>query len=291
MFVNSCLALCKNLLFLFVEQYLYLCFLVSLLNGSHRSFSKKSLRSFGHWRRRQTDRQVFSLRVMDMYSVSFTQHVLECGVIVVGVLGKPLLGERQRGQELCVGLGVSLFEVVGVGLITLWGSRSRQESPYPFRRSAQARYERARGCAGDKGWMRRWGSWREWRTQGQSWAAHFMRGWDDMRNTLEPCDVVCVIHECADANRIRLDRRSDWTHAHVKCRVSCGLYGSRSRFWLSRCHWCLARFHHADAIPLMVKLSLVPRRRCQVQSSFLLNFVVQLCTFSQSVFCERQFHL
>ena len=51
--------------------------------------------------------------------MSFTQHILECSVIELGVLGKPLLGEeRRRGQELCVGLDVSLLEVVGVGLIT-----------------------------------------------------------------------------------------------------------------------------------------------------------------------------
>ena len=56
-----------------------------------------------------------------MYSVSFTQHILECGVIVLGVLGKPLLGERRGGQELCVGLDVSLLEVAGVGLITCEG--------------------------------------------------------------------------------------------------------------------------------------------------------------------------
>ena len=53
--------------------------------------------------------------------MSFTQHILECGVIVLGVLGKPLLGERGRGQELCVGLDVSLLEVVGVGLTTCEG--------------------------------------------------------------------------------------------------------------------------------------------------------------------------
>ena len=53
--------------------------------------------------------------------MSFTQHILECGVIVLGILGKPLLGERRGGQELCVGLDVSLLEVVGVGLLTCEG--------------------------------------------------------------------------------------------------------------------------------------------------------------------------
>ena len=53
-----------------------------------------------------------------MYSVCFTKHILECGVIVLYVLEEPLLGELWVGQGLCVGLDVSLLEVVGVGLIT-----------------------------------------------------------------------------------------------------------------------------------------------------------------------------
>ena len=54
-----------------------------------------------------------------MYSVNFTKHTLECSVIVLGVRGKPFVGEeRRRVQELCVGLDGSLLEVVGVGLIT-----------------------------------------------------------------------------------------------------------------------------------------------------------------------------
>ena len=53
-----------------------------------------------------------------MYSVSFVKHILECGVIVLHVLEEPLLGELWVAQRLCVGLDVSLLEVVGVGLIT-----------------------------------------------------------------------------------------------------------------------------------------------------------------------------
>ena len=53
-----------------------------------------------------------------MYSVCFLKHILECGVIVLHVLEEPLLGELWVGQGLCVGLDVSLLEVVGVGLIT-----------------------------------------------------------------------------------------------------------------------------------------------------------------------------
>ena len=53
-----------------------------------------------------------------MYSVCFVKHILERGVIVLHVFEEPLLGELWVGQALCVGLDVSLFEVVGVGLIT-----------------------------------------------------------------------------------------------------------------------------------------------------------------------------
>ena len=50
-----------------------------------------------------------------MYSMSFTKHTLECSVIVLGVRGKPFVGEeRRRVQEL----DRSLLEVVGVGLFT-----------------------------------------------------------------------------------------------------------------------------------------------------------------------------
>ena len=53
-----------------------------------------------------------------MFSVCFAKHILECAVIVLHILEEPLLGELWVGQELCVGLDVSLLEVVGVGLIT-----------------------------------------------------------------------------------------------------------------------------------------------------------------------------
>ena len=53
-----------------------------------------------------------------MYSVCFAKHILQCSVIVLHVLEEPLLGKLWVGQGLCVGLDVSLLEVVGVGLIT-----------------------------------------------------------------------------------------------------------------------------------------------------------------------------
>ena len=77
-----------------------------------------------------------------MYSVIFTQHILECGVIVLGVLGKPLLGEeRRRVQELCVGLDRSLLEVVGVGLITCVEVGLVNGGHTLFGRCAQVLYE------------------------------------------------------------------------------------------------------------------------------------------------------
>ena len=46
------------------------------------------------------------------------KHLLERGVIVIHILEEPLLGELWVGQWLCVGLDVSLLEVVVLGLIT-----------------------------------------------------------------------------------------------------------------------------------------------------------------------------
>ena len=54
-----------------------------------------------------------------MYWVDFTEHTLECSVIVIGVLGRHFVREEQRrAQELCVGLDGSLLEVEAVGHIT-----------------------------------------------------------------------------------------------------------------------------------------------------------------------------
>ena len=75
-----------------------------------------------------------------MYSVCFAKHILECGVIVLYVLEEPLLGELWVDQGLCVRLDVSLLEIVGVGLITCEEVGVVKRVPYPFKRSAQARY-------------------------------------------------------------------------------------------------------------------------------------------------------
>ena len=53
-----------------------------------------------------------------MFSVCVMKHLLERGVIVIHILEEPLLRELWVGQGLCVGLDVSLLEVVVIGLIT-----------------------------------------------------------------------------------------------------------------------------------------------------------------------------
>ena len=63
---------------------------------------------------------------------------------------------------------------------------------------------------------------------------------------------------------------------HVVIGVVLGFITQTQYPWWSRCHWCRARFHHADAIP-------------SVEFSSLLDFVVHLCTCSQTGFCDRQF--
>ena len=159
-------------------------------------WSNRSPRSFGHGRRRQTDRQAFSLGVIDMYSVCFAKHTLECGVIVLHVLEEPLLGELRCGLGRCVGLDVSLLDVVGVGLIPLRKSESSRENPYPFRRSAQARYgpqgsgRSARRSAGDKGWMGRWGTRREWRSKSrENRTLHAWMRWHAQHHWAMRCNV------------------------------------------------------------------------------------------------------
>ena len=52
-----------------------------------------------------------------------------------------MLGELWVCQELCVGLDVSLLEVVGVGLTTCEGVGLVKRVHTLFRRSAQVRYE------------------------------------------------------------------------------------------------------------------------------------------------------
>ena len=98
-----------------------------------------SLRSLGHGRR-LTDRQAFSLGVIDMYSVCFAKHLFEWGVILIHILEEPLFGELWEGQGFCVGLDVSLLEVVVLGLITCEGVGLVKRVHTILRRSTQCYY-------------------------------------------------------------------------------------------------------------------------------------------------------
>ena len=53
-----------------------------------------------------------------MYSVCIVKHILERGVIVLHILEENLLGELWVGQGLCIGLDISLHEIVVLGLVT-----------------------------------------------------------------------------------------------------------------------------------------------------------------------------
>ena len=124
-FLNFRLTVGENLLFLSVQLSSNLCvFSVLLLTSFHNkspcSLNNGSLRSFGHGRQRLTNRQAFSLQVIDMYSVCVIKHLLERGVIVIHILEEPLLRELWLGQGLCERLDISLHDVVGFGLITCW---------------------------------------------------------------------------------------------------------------------------------------------------------------------------
>ena len=136
----------------------------------------------------------------------------------------------------------------------LWGGKSRQESSSPFERSTQCCY-----CLQGR---------RKWKRMEDSKSkrnAHQMRGWDDMRNTLSHA-VRCVNHD--DTNLTNKQPNCAPT-----CQCSCALRWRCSGSWWSRCHWCRARCHHADVAP----------------STDFFRDLVNFCTCSQTVFCDRQF--
>ena len=56
-----------------------------------------------------------------MFSVCVKEHLTDCGIVVIHVLGEPLLGEPLLGHGLLIELDVSLCEEVALGLITCEG--------------------------------------------------------------------------------------------------------------------------------------------------------------------------
>ena len=123
---------------------------------------------------------------------------------------------------------------------------------------------------------------REWRTQGRR-DTLIMHGWNDVRNTLEPCSAMWIM-----TTRTWLTKRTAHSHVcvHVRCDegalglgghvvigvVLCFTTHTQCPRW-SHCHWCRAPFHHTYAI---------------TSTYVFLSFVVHFCTCSQTVFCDRQ---
>ena len=67
--------------------------------------------SIGHRRRRLTNRQAFSLGVMDLFSVCVKEHLTDCGIVVIHVLEEPLLGEPLLGHGLPIELNIRLWSL------------------------------------------------------------------------------------------------------------------------------------------------------------------------------------
>ena len=65
-------------------------------------------RSIVAWRRRLTNRQAFSLGVIDLSSVCVKEHLTDCGIIVIHVLVEPLLREPLLRHGLLIELEVRL---------------------------------------------------------------------------------------------------------------------------------------------------------------------------------------
>ena len=78
-----------------------------------------------------------------------------------------------------------------------------------------------------------------WRIQGRKRTAHFMRRWDDMRHTFESCNAIVTRRTWLTTQKT----------AHSRGWCSCAMFWRCSGPWWTRCHWCRAWFHHADAIP------------------------------------------
>ena len=70
-----------------------------------------------------TDQQTgaFSLGVIDLSSVCVKEHLTDCGVVVIHVLGEPLLGEPLLGHGLLIELDVRLCKEVVLRLTTCVG--------------------------------------------------------------------------------------------------------------------------------------------------------------------------
>ena len=118
MFPNVRLTIGEDLLPLTVQKSPNLCvFSVSFLTSFHNGLP----RSIGHGRRRLTNRQAFSLGVIDLFSVCTEECLTDCGIVAIHVLEEPLLGEPLLGHGVLIELDVRLCMEVVLGLITCVG--------------------------------------------------------------------------------------------------------------------------------------------------------------------------
>ena len=148
-----------------------------------------------------------------MFSVSFVKHILECGVIVLHVLEEPLLGELWVGQGLCEGLDMGLLDVVGLGLITseevgvikrvhtLFGGVRSVATALKVVEEVQEDVQELEGELEDVE-ARENGDQRRGRTTLHNWMK-----WNAQHLWALSHAMWCTTHECADANRTRLNRQ------------------------------------------------------------------------------------
>ena len=194
-------------------------------------------RSNGHGRRRRlTNRQAFSLGVIDLSSVCVEEHLTDCGVVVIHLFGEPLLG-----HGLLIELDVSLCEEEVLGLITCEG-KDLSLDPISLAKkhkgfTTKPRWSwRVAGTAGGW-WGMREGRWRWWRDHGsqRKRSLQARMRWDKHSDILS--HAMCARNECDNARLRRLTTTITFTcspSVSRHCRVSCALCWS----WFSRCHWC-----------------------------------------------------
>ena len=169
------------------------------------------------------------------------KHLLECGVIVIHILGEPLLGELWVGQGLCEGLDISLHEVVVLGLITcgevgvvkgvhlLSGEVRSVTTALKVVEEVQEEVQEIKD------------EWEEEEVEGHGGlkVEETRSSWDDheMTRTNETWATMwCAI---MTTRTWLLDCAHMGSRVHqFTCQCSCALCGRCSGSWWSRCHWC-----------------------------------------------------
>ena len=157
----------EDLLALSVQKSPSLCVLSVEFLTSFHNWLPRSLRGFlplchnglprsiGHGRRRLTNRQAFSLGVIDLFSGCTEEHLTDCGIVVIHVLEEPLLG----------GTVARSWTLWGTRRKSQWRSspwahnlswrRTPQLTPYPRRSSTGWSYFLTSGkLKGSRNWLR-----------------------------------------------------------------------------------------------------------------------------------------